>query len=370
MFKKSNRKFNAKRADQNSDQSDNEDQYNLNSREQNDVPSQKTSPTKKSLNQDTKLLFAKPIDKNKQRVLCLDEEDDDDENSTEFKVKKSKESRRIARELKKSKKEREKGDTQQSKEDSSSTKMNAEEFLFNEGIKVKPLQIQLKKADYLSKYSQNRAENEADEDEDEFKNYKAEMIDSSPSSSSENETDHLPDKNIDNLRQEMAVISGQDHMDHLVEKETDDTKRSVKIMLKNGIIPDSAVIHAARKKREMMARQGGDDYISLTSSNRPNRSKKLSEDESDLSEVDEDESKALNMNYKENIHRERQKTRDEFLAYEEGSDADDDDVKKQVVTEGRRQDSEEEDDWEKEQINRGVLLLQVGINIFYYLRFD
>ncbi len=45
-----------------------------------------------------------------------------------------------------------------------------------------------------------------------------------------------------------------------IENEEDDTKRSMKLLLKVGIIPDAAQIHAARKKREM-ARQG--DYIPI-----------------------------------------------------------------------------------------------------------
>lgn len=59
----------------------------------------------------------------------------------------------------------------------------------------------------------------------------------------------------------MEILNGDD-VDH-VEKETDETKRSMKLMLKSGIIPDASIIHAARKKREM-ARQG--DFIPLKNS--------------------------------------------------------------------------------------------------------
>lgn len=45
-----------------------------------------------------------------------------------------------------------------------------------------------------------------------------------------------------------------------VEGETDEAKRSMKLMLKSGIIPDANLIHEARKKRQM-ARQG--DYIPI-----------------------------------------------------------------------------------------------------------
>jgi hypothetical protein len=60
----------------------------------------------------------------------------------------------------------------------------------------------------------------------------------------------------------MEEMNGGDEQDW-VENEKDETKRSMKIMLKSGIIPDASAIHAARKKREM-ARQG--DFIPLSSS--------------------------------------------------------------------------------------------------------
>lgn len=57
----------------------------------------------------------------------------------------------------------------------------------------------------------------------------------------------------------MAMLNGED-LDP-IENETDETKKSMKLMLRNGIIPDASMIHAAKKKREM-ARQ--DDFISLS----------------------------------------------------------------------------------------------------------
>ena len=60
------------------------------------------------------------------------------------------------------------------------------------------------------------------------------------------------------LREEFEILTGED-LDP-VEQETDEAKRSMKLMLKSGIIPDANLIHEARKKREM-ARQG--DYIPI-----------------------------------------------------------------------------------------------------------
>lgn len=58
----------------------------------------------------------------------------------------------------------------------------------------------------------------------------------------------------------MEILNGED-LDP-VDNETDEEKRSMKLMLKSGIIPDASAIHAARKKREM-ARQEG-DFIPLS----------------------------------------------------------------------------------------------------------
>lgn len=58
----------------------------------------------------------------------------------------------------------------------------------------------------------------------------------------------------------MEILNGDDV--DTVENETDEEKRSMKLMLKSGIIPDASAIHAARKKREM-ARQEV-DYIPLS----------------------------------------------------------------------------------------------------------
>ena len=73
------------------------------------------------------------------------------------------------------------------------------------------------------------------------------------------------------LRQEMAILNGDD--EDPVENEADEEKRSMKIMLKSGIIPDALAIHAARKKREQARGQGG-DFIALTSGHANKRDEK------------------------------------------------------------------------------------------------
>jgi hypothetical protein len=63
----------------------------------------------------------------------------------------------------------------------------------------------------------------------------------------------------------MEVLNGEE-VDP-IEDESDEARRSMKLMLKVGIIPDAAQIHAARKKREL-ARQG--DYIPINNNNNNN----------------------------------------------------------------------------------------------------
>lgn len=58
------------------------------------------------------------------------------------------------------------------------------------------------------------------------------------------------------------------------------------------------------------------------------------------------------MNYREKAYQERQLTRNNFLAYEQGSDEDKGSIEDE--------EEDEEDRWEKEQIKKGVLISQVG----------
>lgn len=135
MFKKSNRNFRVKK--QTDSESENE--------------SEKPS-LKKPINQNTTVAnndAQNNIGLASQKVLSFNDADladnDDQESnsanemgsSKEFRVKKSKESRRIMKELKKSKKEKEKMlkmDSSKLKQENSST---ADAILFNEGIKGK-----------------------------------------------------------------------------------------------------------------------------------------------------------------------------------------------------------------------------------------
>ena len=92
---------------------------------------------------------------------------------------------------------------------------------------------------------------------------------SSPDSDDSSEEDEA--RKLQRLRQEMEVLNGDD--EETLENETDETKRSMKLMLKSGIIPDASLIHAARKKREM-ARQEG-DFIPINSAASKSKSRMI-----------------------------------------------------------------------------------------------
>ncbi len=69
---------------------------------------------------------------------------------------------------------------------------------------------------------------------------------------------------VKRLRAEMADLGGDEDDDEFDEN-TDDAKRSMKILLKCGQIPDASMIHELKKKRQQ-ARQG--DYIPIDDVNR------------------------------------------------------------------------------------------------------
>ncbi len=78
------------------------------------------------------------------------------------------------------------------------------------------------------------------------------------------------------------------------------------------------------------------------------------EDENDIDEDDE----CYSFDILEKSNKEKQQTRDNFLAYEQGSDSEE-----EKREDKRDDDDDEEDEWEKEQIRKGVGLTQVGNSI-------
>ncbi|CAF0932359.1 unnamed protein product [Brachionus calyciflorus] len=326
MFKKSNRNFRTKRAETDSDEEN------------------------ESVNQSVSIKPQKEASKSDIKITKLSF--DNDEETEEFKVKKSKESRRIVKEQKKSKKEKEKQQIKVEEPEyktqikTETKEVSPREILFNDEIKIKPLQ---KLEKNVSKFSTNKYRREESKSEDEFESYKIESDEEEvKEEKGEDETDKLR-----LLREEFEILNGED-LDPL-ERETDEAKRSMKLMLKSGIIPNANIIHEARKKREM-ARQG--DYIPIgRQTNIKGRSTLVREDEEDLSEDEHGvtvSDSRLTMNFIETSHKERLMTRNNFLAYEQGSD----DEKKSDLSE------DELERWEKEQIKKGVQISQLSSNDF------
>jgi len=307
-----------------------------------------------------------------------DELNEEEEQLVEFRVKKSKESRRLAKEVKKSKQQQQQQQKlsdsfsssinlgENSKGDKNSEKLNEDIFFSIKPLRTNKSEVNEQQA-RAPKFLRNRYdESQGDIEEDEFKHYKEQMDESEEDESLiEGEKQMVSEEKLRRLRKEMEFLNGDDMIP--VENETDTAKRSMKLMLKSGIIPDASLIHAARKKREM-ERQG--DYIPVgknieTSTMKSSSSRLVREDDED-EYSDEEPNKPLSMNYKEIAHQERQNTRHQFLAYEQGSDIEDDDQEKQ---EEEEEEEDEEDIWEKEQIRKGVLLSQVGKQRFSIITF-
>jgi hypothetical protein len=354
MFKKSNRNFRQKR-DENSDDE-----------QQTHAQNEQTHASKPViLNQAKKSIKNEFIQKTETKNVSLsfmDEEDDDGENIETFKIKKSKESRRLAKE-KKAREKREKEEivsqslniieekvTIEKVNDENIVKMNEKDeiILFNNEIKIKPLKIasSLSVAEKLKKYSENILN---DQDLEELRNHK--------------DTDEDYDEKLRRLREEMETLNGDDSND--AENEIDEARKSMKLMLKSGHIPDANVIHELKKKRQQAARQS--DFISIDDSCKydKNESRVVREEDHDYS----DEEDRVSMNLFEKSTKERQQTRDYFLAFEQGMN-DNHNLKtnKSIMdnlfligsdVENDREEDEYEK-WEKEQIRKGVQMTQVG----------
>ena len=272
MFKKSNRNFRTKKAEFDSDEEQTDDKQNEPELVKN--ISKQIEIVVESTNNGKSVSTSATVKQNSIKVLSFndgleDENGNDNENGVEFKVKKSKESRRIAREMKKSRKEKDKPLNEPPKSSSinSNNIKDSEDILFNEGIKIKPLKIvksettisssTSRNVDQQKKYLMNKYKND-DSDED-FNNLSDKMIKSEDESDeNHDETSDQESTQLKRLREEMEVLTGEDMIP--VDDEKDETKRSMKLMLKSGMIPDANLIHAARKKREM-ARHG--DYIPI-----------------------------------------------------------------------------------------------------------
>ncbi|CAF1071444.1 unnamed protein product [Adineta steineri] len=270
---------------------------------------------------------------------------DDEGDTEEFKVNKTRESRKMTKEIKKT--------HQQHVPNDSKPNITIEQTTIVEEIIT----------------TTTKETNNSNSGELEIKFKPLQIVGNKPSAISFTSTN----TDLQRLRKEMKVLNGQeadsadlDDIEGIFEgddndediNELDDTQRSVKLMLRSGVIPDSTMIHAARKRRQMAREMGvPDDYISLnntgengnnTTSNRKSRLVRDEEhDASDASDTEDPHIVSMDRN-KTRAESERQKNRDRFLELEQGSDND--------------EDEEEFRRFEHEQIRKGVSSKLTAIN--------
>lgn len=120
----------------------------------------------------------------------------------------------------------------------------------------------------------------------------------------------------------------------------------MKILLESGRIPDAAMIHAARKRRQK-AREMGGDYIPVDDTqkytNSASKSRLVREDENDGSD---DEEETVQMSVPSAV-RDRDRKREAFMAV-------------QNEDEDQESDKGEGDEWESQQIRKGVTGAQLA----------
>ncbi|CAF0931126.1 unnamed protein product [Rotaria sordida] len=265
---------------------------------------------------------------------------DDEGDTEEFKVNKTRESRKMAKEVKKQQQQLQNTSIDskpnvviQQTTTTTTTTTTVEETITtpkeennNNGeiqIKFKPLQIIGNKSSTNSFTSSNA----------DLQRLRKEM-----------KGLYRPEGDIPDLDDIQGIFEGNDDDDDTA---LDDTQRSVKVMLRSGVIPDSTMIHAARKRRQMAREMGGvpGDYISVNTAaenGNDRKSRLIRDDENDVSDDSGNEDPhivSMDRN-KTRAESERQKNRDRFLELEQGSDND--------------EDEEEFRRFEHEQIRKGV----------------
>ncbi|EFN87798.1 GC-rich sequence DNA-binding factor-like protein [Harpegnathos saltator] len=132
---------------------------------------------------------------------------------------------------------------------------------------------------------------------------------------------------------------------HKFRKSTDKAE-TMKIFLESGCIPDAAMIHAARKRRQK-ARELGTDYIPIEEqSDEKGKSRLIREEDHDRSD-DDDSQDRIDMTVNTEA-RDKEKRREAFLA-------------SQVPIKHNESEHEnEEEEWEAQQIRKGVTGAQIA----------
>ncbi|XP_015117419.1 PAX3- and PAX7-binding protein 1 isoform X2 [Diachasma alloeum] len=123
---------------------------------------------------------------------------------------------------------------------------------------------------------------------------------------------------------------------------------TMKLLLQSGCIPDAAMIHAARKKRQK-ARELGTDYIPIEETTEDKgKSRLIREEDHDRSDDDDDEDR-IDMTVNTEA-RDKEKRREAFLASQVSIKLSDDESEHGL----------EEEEWEVQQIRKGVTGAQIA----------
>ncbi|XP_026823974.1 PAX3- and PAX7-binding protein 1 isoform X2 [Ooceraea biroi] len=134
---------------------------------------------------------------------------------------------------------------------------------------------------------------------------------------------------------------------HKFRKNTDKAE-TMKILLESGCIPDAAMIHAARKRRQK-ARELGTDYIPIEEpSDDKSKSRLIREEDHDRSD-DDDSQDRLDMTVNTEA-RDKEKRREAFLASQAPM----------KFSDNESEHDNEEEEWEAQQIRKGVTGAQIA----------
>ncbi|XP_054715948.1 PAX3- and PAX7-binding protein 1-like [Uloborus diversus] len=146
------------------------------------------------------------------------------------------------------------------------------------------------------------------------------------------------------------ILAGKDAEDMEVDSDEEKEKsHPFKNVLQSGVIPDAATIYAMKKHRQMAREMGDFIPVEDPEKSEDGKSRLVREDDNDRSD-DDDDDEPSRLSFTVNTGAvERQKIRETFLSLQDGS-----------TNELENEDAAELDRWEREQIRKGVGVVQVG----------
>ncbi|XP_046404390.1 PAX3- and PAX7-binding protein 1 [Ischnura elegans] len=291
-------------------------------------------------------LFKKPKKNIRRRIVGENDDDDENENTDKGSEGKSSEDNTSAQVSKVPGKIKEKKKEKQRKQ----TLLSFEEDL-NEGDDGEVFQV--KKSTHskkIMKLLDRERKKKKEEKEPEFDNLAPVIVE-------------VPLKRTNTV----PILNGREaeFADHTVSDEEDQEDEAakqrkhifnqpdVKLLLQSGRIPDAAMIHAARKRRQM-AREMGGDYIPVDDTKRyeNEKSRLVREDDNDVSDDEGEDGNLDGERLKFSVptaSADREKRREAIFAAQEAAGSEESD----------RGDDEELEKWESQQIRKGVTGAQI-----------